>query len=65
MNPALSKVQTSNAECRIKPLRNSKFGIRNLLALVMLGLLLAPDARPEVRSYTVGVDVNCPTGLGE
>jgi len=36
-----------------------------LLALVLLNLLLAPEARPEVRSYTVGLDVNCPTGLGE
>jgi hypothetical protein len=36
-----------------------------LVTTVMLNLLLAPDARPEVRSYTVGLDVNCPTGLGE
>jgi hypothetical protein len=37
----------------------------NLLMLVLLNVLLAPEARPEVRSYTVGLDVNCPTGLGE
>lgn len=36
-----------------------------LLAVVLLNLLLAPEARPEVRSYTVGLDVNCPSGLGE
>jgi hypothetical protein len=37
----------------------------SLLTLVLLNILLAPEARPEVRSYTVGLDVNCPTGLGE
>jgi hypothetical protein len=37
----------------------------SLLTVVWLGLLLAPDAHPQVRSYTVGLDVNCPTGLGE
>jgi hypothetical protein len=37
----------------------------SLLVVVLLNLLLAPEARPEVRSYTVGLDVNCPTGLGE
>jgi hypothetical protein len=26
---------------------------------------LLVGARAEVRSYTVGIDVNCPSGLGE
>jgi hypothetical protein len=33
-----------------------------LTLLITLAPLLA---RAEVRSYTLGIDVNCPSGLGE
>jgi hypothetical protein len=34
-------------------------------AIVLAALWLAEGARAEVISYTVGIDVKCPTGLGE
>lgn len=36
-----------------------------LLVTVILQVLSVPEARAQVRSYTVGLDVNCPSGLGE
>lgn len=37
---------------------------RHLLGLFLTATAVA-CARGEVLSYTVGIDVNCPTGLGE
>jgi hypothetical protein len=33
--------------------------------LTLLISLVALTTRAEVRSYTLGIDVNCPSGLGE
>lgn len=35
------------------------------LLLTFLVTLAALATRAEVRSYTLGIDVNCPSGLGE
>jgi len=43
----------------------NRLRLLSAIIAVLLHLLLAPEARPEVRSYTVGLDVNCPTGLAE
>ncbi|HKS36357.1 MAG TPA: hypothetical protein VJW76_04145 [Verrucomicrobiae bacterium] len=35
-------------------------------SIIVLTLVwLSCAVRAEVRSYTLGIDVNCPTGLGE
>lgn len=38
---------------------------RHLLGLLPLVAAAVVGARAEVLSYTLGIDVNCPTGLGE
>ena len=38
---------------------------RHLFGLFALAATAVACARAEVLSYTLGIDVNCPTGLGE
>jgi len=33
--------------------------------IALTSVWLSCAVRAEVRSYTLGIDVNCPTGLGE
>jgi hypothetical protein len=35
------------------------------LLLITLALAVATHVSAQVRGYTVGIDVNCPSGLGE
>jgi hypothetical protein len=35
------------------------------LILAALALCVATHASAQVRGYTIGIDVNCPSGLGE
>ena len=38
---------------------------RPLLGLLALAAVMVVSAPAEVLSYTLGINVNCPTGLGE
>jgi hypothetical protein len=51
---------------KLKMIMSSKTKLRLTGAAIALAALwLAEGARAEVHSYTLGIDVNCPSGLGE